>query len=179
MANKIEISCNFSSVFAQFTNLEDLQMAANSIVAQLKDAVSLRAEEIQAKPTASSVVVSVKGKTRTTTTTAKAGTKAKKTAEPTPQPQAKKTAKTKAKAEDDVEIAITDTAAIKKLGLSFEKYNDKSWALYGDTKPLRKVLREQFKGVFNKNLKGRAGWAFRNENAAECAKALGLKVKIA
>lgn len=76
-------------------------------------------------------------------------------------------------------IAITDTKAIKKLGLTFEKYNDKCWVLRGETKPLRKILKEQFKGVYNSRLNGGEGWVFRTASAQECANALGLNVKVA
>ena len=73
-------------------------------------------------------------------------------------------------------MAITDLAAIKKLGLSFVKYNDRCWVLRGDTKPLRKILKEQFKGVFNSHLSGGEGWVIKTANVDECAKALGIKL---
>lgn len=177
MANNIEISCNFSSVFAQFNNLKDLESAANCISHQLKDAVTQRVNELNKTVTKPDVVVEVKG-AKATQKAAVTTSKAKSTKSETPRPQPK--AKTEPKAADETpEIALTDTAAIKKLGLRFEKYNDRCWALYGDTKPLRKTLKEQFKGVFNSRLKGGEGWVFRTANAAECAKALGMKIKIA
>ena len=81
------------------------------------------------------------------------------------------------KGSDDL-ISITDKAAIKKLGLRFEKYNERCWVLRGDSKPLRKEL-VKFKGVFNSRLSGGEGWVFRNDNVEECAKALGIKIKTA
>lgn len=85
---------------------------------------------------------------------------------------------TKAKTAGDTDtlVAITDLAAIKKLGLSFVKYNDRCWVLRGDTKPLRKILKEQFKGVFNSHLSGGEGWVIKTANVDECAKALGIKL---
>ena len=84
--------------------------------------------------------------------------------------------KTKTVGETDTLVAITDLAAIKKLGLSFVKYNDRCWVLRGDTKPLRKILKEQFKGVFNSHLSGGEGWVIKTANVDECAKALGIEL---
>lgn len=82
----------------------------------------------------------------------------------------------KSAGDTDTLVAITDLKAIKKLGLTFEKYNDRCWVLRGDTKPLRKILKEQFKGVFNSHLSGGEGWVIKTANVEECSKALGLKL---
>ena len=104
--------------------------------------------------------------------------------EPKKEVKAKKETKVETKKEtktqstsDDL-IAITDTAAIKKLGLTFEKYNDKCYVLRGNTKPLRKVLQSEFRGVYNGRLTGGEGWVIANKHAQNCAKALGLKLAV-
>lgn len=159
---------NFSSmlidVFSQYNTAEELKSAANSMCLQIKEVYEARFKEL------------VSTNAKATTTTAK----------PEAKPQKDKTAKTKpveapkteAKSAGDTDtlVAITDLKAIKKLGLTFEKYNDRCWVLRGDTKPLRKILKEQFKGVFNSHLSGGEGWVIKTANVEECAKALGLKL---
>lgn len=73
-------------------------------------------------------------------------------------------------------VSIADVSEIMKLGLKFEKYNDRCYVLRGDTKPLRKILREEFKGVYNSRLSGGEGWVISAKHAQNCAKALGLKL---
>lgn len=152
------IQINFSSVltsaFSEYTSTEELKSAANAICAQVNDAYKARFAEIA-------------NKTKTASKPATA-----------PAAPAKPEAETKAKTADDTGtlVAITDLAAIKKLGLSFVKYNDRCWVLRGETKPLRKILKEQFKGVFNSHLSGGEGWVIKTANVDECAKALGIKL---
>ena len=144
------IQINFSSVltnvFSEYTSTEELKSAANAICAQVNDAYKARFAEIA-------------NKTKT---------------KPAEAPKTK--TKTKTVGETDTLVAITDLAAIKKLGLSFVKYNDRCWVLRGETKPLRKILKEQFKGVFNSHLSGGEGWVIKTANVDECAKALGIKL---
>lgn len=162
MAN-LEVKCNFASVFAKYDTVEELKAIANNICGQVKAAYDARIKEITSGHTG--VVVEV----TTTKTEAKSPkekiVKTKKT-----------TAKTKPDKDTDTLISITDIKAIKELGLTFEKYNDRCWVLRGNTKPLRKILKEQFKGVFNSHLSGGKGWVIKTANVEECAKALGLKV---
>lgn len=144
------IQINFSSVltnvFSEYTSTEELKSAANAICAQVNDAYKARFAEIA-------------NKTKT---------------KPAEAPKTETKAKTAG--DTDTLVAITDLAAIKKLGLSFVKYNDRCWVLRGDTKPLRKILKEQFKGVFNSHLSGGEGWVIKTVNVDECAKALGIKL---
>ena len=144
------IQINFSSVltnvFSEYTSTEELKSAANAICAQVNDAYKARFAEIA-------------NKTKT---------------KPAEAPKTK--TKTKTVGETDTLVAITDLAAIKKLGLSFVKYNDRCWVLRGETNPLRKILKEQFKGVFNSHLSGGEGWVIKTANVDECAKALGIKL---
>ena len=158
------IQINFSSVltnvFSEYTSTEELKSAANAICAQVNDAYKARFAEIANK----------------TKTASKPATAPATPAKPEAKAKKEKTAKTKTVGETDTLVAITDLAAIKKLGLSFVKYNDRCWVLRGDTKPLRKILKEQFKGVFNSHLSGGEGWVIKTANVDECAKALGIKL---
>lgn len=167
---QINFSSALTSVFSGYTSTEELKSAANAICAQVNDAYKARFTEI----------------TNKTKTTSKPATAPAAPAKPEAKPKKDKTAKTKpveapktetkSAGDTDTLVAITDLKAIKKLGLTFEKYNDRCWVLRGDTKPLRKILKEQFKGVFNSHLSGGEGWVIKTANVEECAKALGLKV---
>ncbi len=184
MANDIKVKCNFTTLFAKYDNIEDLKAIANNICGQVKTAFDARVAEIKSGNT--DVVVEVvdstaapqpKGKGNKTAAAKEAAAKFKKQEAATSQSKSKATTATESA--DDALIAITDTAAIKKLGLTFEKYNDRCWVLRGNTKPLRKVLKEQFRGVFNSRLTGGEGWVFKTATAQSVGDALGLKVKVA
>ncbi len=179
MAKNIEVKCNFASVFAKYSTVEELKALANNICGQVKTAYDARVKEITSGQTG--VVVEVKAVSEPAPKEQKDKTaKAKEIADKLKgkSEAAKPIAKTK-NSDDDTFIAITDTKAIKALGLSFEKYNDRCWVLRGNTKPLRKILKDQFKGVFNSHLTGGEGWVIKTANVEECAKALGLKAKVA
>lgn len=185
-ANNIQVVTNFTSVFANLSTQEELKEVANIIRAELISAVNNRQDEIAKDAKVISVVAEVKSDAAPQSKTenkksamAKAKEVAAKLKSKRAEPKAEAKPKAEHKHDDDTLIAITDTAAIKKLGLTFEKYNDKCWVLRGDTKPLRKALKEEFKGVYNSRLTGGEGWVFRTAHAQECAKALGLKVKVA
>lgn len=169
---QINFSSALTSVFSGYTSTEELKSAANAICAQVNDAYKARFTEITNKTKTASKPATAPA------TPAKPEAKAKKekTAKTKPAEAPKTKTKTKTVGETDTLVAITDLAAIKKLGLSFVKYNDRCWVLRGDTKPLRKILKEQFKGVFNSHLSGGEGWVIKTANAQECAKVLGLKV---
>lgn len=184
MAKNIEVKCNFPTVFAKYDNIEELKAIANSICGQVKEAYDARLAEIKSGNTG--VIVEVvdtaaatpqpKKKESKVAAAKEAAAKMKKQETASPKT---KTADTTTESTDDTLIAITDTAAIKKLGLTFEKYNDRCWVLRGETKPLRKILKEQFKGVFNSRLTGGEGWVFKTAVAQSVGDALGLKVKVA
>ena len=179
MAKNIEVKCNFPTVFAKYDNIEELKAIANSICGQVKEAYDARLAEIKSGNTG--VIVEVVDITAATPQPKKKESKvaaAKMKKQETASPKTK-TVDTTTESTDDTLIAITDTAAIKKLGLTFEKYNDRCWVLRGETKPLRKILKEQFKGVFNSRLTGGEGWVFKTAVAQSVGDALGLKVKVA
>ncbi len=167
---RINFSSVLSSVFAGYTSTEELKSAANAICAQVNEAYQARFVEIANT-----------AKTASTPATAPAApakpeAKAKKEKTAKTKPAEAPKTETKSAGDTDTLVAITDLKAIKKLGLTFEKYNDRCWVLRGDTKPLRKILKEQFKGVFNSYLSGGEGWVIKTANVDECAKALGLKL---
>lgn len=184
MAQNLDVKCNFTSIFAKFDNIEDLKSIANSICGQVKTAFDARVAEIKSGSKDLTVEVEVATPAPATPAKAKSKTAAAKEAAARMKKE-EKAAKTKTETpadsttDDDAIIAITDTAAIKKLGLTFEKYNDRCWVLRGNTKPLRKALKEQFKGVFNSRLTGGEGWVFKTASAQGVADALGLKAKVA
>lgn len=194
--NNISVKCNFTSIFAQFNTVDELKTLANAICANVKSAYDARVAELKADTTEVEATVEVttsapakpaktaKPEAKQTTTTKQskvaaakeAAAKFKKQADT---PKEKPTPKAKKAGADETLISISDIAAIKKLGLTFEKYNDRCWVLRGNTKPLRKVMTDQFHGVFNSRLTGGEGWIVRTSQAQECADALGLKIKVA
>lgn len=160
--NTIEtVNANIKTLLASAKTAKELADMANVICTTVKSEYE---ERIKALRPAKVTIKAVKAEETPTKAKAKT-TSATKTAK----------AKTESKSED--EIAITDIAAIKKLGLKFEQYNERCWVLRGDTKPLRKVLKEEFNGIFNYRLSGGEGWIFRNDNAKACAKALHMSTK--
>ena len=199
--NSINVKCNFTSVFAQFDTISDIKELANNICAQVKDAYEARVKELEPEQEEAAIVEAVveakaeevdekpakQSKAATKMERAKAMAEKFKKQDKEAKPKAE-TAKTttqtttkpapKAKKDSDDLISITDKAAIKKLGLKFEKYNERCWVLRGDSKPLRKEL-IKFEGECNSRLTGGEGWVFRNDNVEECAKALGIKIKAA
>lgn len=198
--NAINVKCNFTTIFSKFNTENELRSLANIICGQVKEAFEARMAEITAT-TGDDLTVEVevetttaaapavapqpkskgKGKTAAAKEVAERMKKSKETDKATAKAKAETKAETKAAttSDDDALIAITDLAAIKKLGLTFEKYNDRCWVLRGNTKPLRKILKDQFRGVFNSRLTGGEGWVFKTANAQNVSDALGLKVKVA
>lgn len=198
--SKINIKCNFPNIFAQFSTMEEIKEVANNICAQVKNAYDARAKELSQESEIEAVVEVEAEIEDKPTSTKKASSKierakeiaakmkgeAKKDDKKEVKAETKKEAKketksetkkeAKAQASDDTLLAVTDMAEIKKLGLTFEKYNDRCYVLRGNTKPLRKVLKEEFKGVFNGRLTGGEGWVISSKHAQDCAKALGLKM---
>ena len=179
MAKNIEVKCNFTNIFAQLHSVEDIKAVANNICTQVKEAVEVRFAELKSEKSLS-VEVEIETPKSEKKTAKSASAKAKEVAEKLKKVEEKKPAYEKnppKKDSDNVEISITDAKAIKKLDLKFEKYSEKCWVLYGDTKPLSKEL-VKFHGVYNSSLRVGKGWLFRPEKAQEVAKALGMKIKI-
>lgn len=88
--------------------------------------------------------------------------------EAVPEAQADKPAKAEV-----TPIAETDKKAIKKLHLEFHDYSEKSFAIVGDTKPIKAIM-EKYKGRFNRYLSVGAGWIFAKKYEADVKAALCL-----
>ena len=183
------IKCNFESVLAQFKSVEELNSVVKEINAQLTAAYKARFEAIKPKAKKSDTGISV-------SVTSEGEKPAKKDVKKDEKKGAKKSDKkgkkgeTKAKKErertyDVEQIALTDTKAVKKLGLKFVPYNDKCVLLIGNTKPIAKELRGLKKsGVFGnghlkavKGFEGGFGWLVNKEHDdyGKVCKSLGLK----
>ena len=70
-------------------------------------------------------------------------------------------------------IKESDKKAIKALGLEFHDYSEKSFAIVGDTKPVKAIM-EKYKGRFNRYLSVGAGWIFAKKYEADVKAALCL-----
>lgn len=192
------IKCNFESVLAQFESVETLNNVVKEINAQLTEAYKKRFEAIKPKAKKGEVSVSVSAegtkkpakKSETKAETKKSETKKaeKKGAAKKDTKKAEKKSEKKAKKERTYkveQIALTDTKAVKKLGLKFIPYSDKCFVLGGNTEPIAQELRGMKKlGVFGnghlkpvKGFEGGFGWLVNkeNENYAKVCKSLGLK----
>lgn len=88
-------------------------------------------------------------------------------------PEAQAEAKTNPAKAEVKPIAETDKKAIKKLHLEFHDYSEKSFAIVGDTKPIKGIM-EKYKGRFNRYLSVGAGWIFAKKYEADVKAALCL-----
>lgn len=184
MATKYNVNVNFSGVFNQLNNKEDLRGVANEIIAQLEAAYKARLAELMGKnePTAISVAISTpttaktepeqpkaEKKATTTKTVAKKATTDKATAKAEP-----KKADKKAKAEIK-QVLISDLSKkdIKKLGIKFQQYSEKAVFLTGDTRCIKEQIKSVGGGHWNH---ARQGWFLKNEAAKVLADGMGVKI---
>ncbi len=180
MAN-VNVKCNFAQVFSAYESASDVKAVANAIIAQLKKDYSARLKELgveDEKPANTTVEVQAEApKNNAKPATKKNEPKAKKNEKAAP--KAEKKSETKAEKKQTKEkveqIAVTDTKAIKKLNLRFVEYTEgKSFALYGDTKPISEALKK-LNGKFNSHLREGAGWIFKADDKKAVEKALKVK----
>lgn len=162
----------FKDVFAQAANAEEVSGMFRTLMNEMCSAVSLRNEELDGGKTS-------KGKKSATAKT-KVQSKAK---EVVMKPSAKKTAtkktstkKTETKQDKpDVEAIKIAKRTVSKLKLQYVDYNERSFVIVGDTKPLRKELAElngKFNGFLTVDGKKTAGWVFAKRNAEPVKKSL-------
>lgn len=78
------------------------------------------------------------------------------------------------KPEEVPALKLTDKKAIKALDIQLHQYTEKSFAITGDTKPLRNILKH-LKGAFNRNLSVGEGWIFSVKYLPEVKAALCMK----
>ena len=71
-------------------------------------------------------------------------------------------------------IKESDKKAIKALGLEFHDYSEKSFAIVGDTKPVKAIM-EKYHGRFNRYLSVGAGWIFAKKYEKEVRAALCIQ----
>jgi hypothetical protein len=172
---------NFESAIMSAKNADELKKTANEAIASIKSAYDKRLAEI----------VSAMKVAEAAKKTAKAAPKkAAKASEKKVEKAAKKAAEKKPNTltldgQAVEQIALTDTKALKKLGLKFIPYSEKCLIIGGNTKPIHKALKAmKSKGVFGnmhlkavKGFEGGFGWLVNkeNKNYKSVCKALNLK----
>ena len=183
--NNITVTSNFEEIFASLNTLDDAKTVGNLLLRAVKKAHDERVAQLK-KPAGR-----VEAVVRVTREAApekpkeepkpKDGEKPNEEAKPKKDGENKPKPKPEEKPQKEAEtlVSVTDTAAVAALGLTFEKYNERCFVLRGNTKPIRKALKEDYKGAFNSHLNGGEGWVFSNKKAEEVAKALGIKINVA
>lgn len=192
------IKCNFSAVFAQFETVNEVNEVANAIRSELINAYNARIKElggsVKEDKKSVSVTVSAEGTKKDAPAAKKSEKKTEKKSEKkdtkksetkTTKKAEKKESKKRERTYEVEQVALTDTKAVKKLGLKFVPYNEKCVLLLGDTKPIAQALRNLKKsGVFGnghlkavKGFDGGFGWLVNTEHDdyAKVCKSLGLK----
>lgn len=178
MSNNVKVSNNFATEFKNIQSINDLKVIANALMAELKKAYDERFEELKgSEPTVNAEI-----KVETAKKPKVKETKTAKVEAPAPEkPKAKGKAKEvkgakKTKAPKKAQTVVTASAEeLSALNLEFKSYNERCMVLTGDTKPLRKELRE-LGGVYNSRLSVGEGWVFRNADAQRVCDALGVSV---
>lgn len=161
---------NFDALMASYNNAVD-----NFGKTKTKPAKSTKAAEVETVPALDAAEVKIR-KPRTSANGAKKETsKAKETAKPkaTVKPKAEPAQPVK-KAEEVPCLDPKDRKAIKSLDIKLHQYTEKSFAITGDTKPIRLIMKK-LKGVFNRNLSVGEGWIFANKYLPEVKAALYIK----
>lgn len=167
------------------TNFDALMASYNNAVANFgkagakvksKPAKVTKTAETDAVPALDAAEVKVRkprtspDDTKKDTSKAKGATKVKAATKTKAEP-----AQTEKKAAEEVPcLDPKDRKAIKSLDITLHQYTDKSFAITGDTKPLRSILKK-LKGAFNRNLSVGEGWIFSNKYLPEVKAALYMK----
>lgn len=176
----------FNEVFAQAASSDGVSKLFKSLMNEMCEACNERQEEINSgktKKTAKTTVKTAKTKVQIETEKAieksiKAGMTTKKTTKTKVKKEvakakaAKKSAKVEA---PEVEVIKINKRTIGKLGLQYVDYSEKSFAIIGDTKPIKEELKT-LKGRFNARLtvdgEQVAGWVFAKRNQEPVKKSL-------
>lgn len=172
----------FNEVFAQAANADGVSKLFKSLMNEMCEACNERQEELNNGKT-KKTVKTAKTKVQIETEKAieksiKAGMTTKKTTQTKVKKEvakakaAKKTAKVEA---SEVEVIKINKRTIGKLGLQYVDYSEKSFAIIGDTKPIKEELKT-LKGRFNARLtvdgEQVAGWVFAKRNQEPVKKSL-------
>ena len=180
---------NFESAIMSAKNADELKKTANEAIASIKSAYDKRLAEIVSAMKVAEAAKKTK-KAAAKKTAKAAPKKAAKASEKKVEKAAKKAAEKKPNTltldgQAVEQIALTDTKALKKLGLKFIPYSEKCLIIGGNTKPIHKALKAmKSKGVFGnmhlkavKGFEGGFGWLVNkeNKNYKSVCKALNLK----
>lgn len=155
----------FNEVFASCVNTDGVSATFKSLMNEMCEACNERQEELKSGKTKKTAKTSAK-------LTAKKTTKTEVKKEVAKARAAKKTSKVEA---PEVEVIKINKRTINKLGLQYVNYSEKSFAIIGDTKPIKEELKT-LKGRFNARLtvdgEQVAGWVFAKRNAEPVKKSL-------
>lgn len=155
----------FNEVFASCVNTDGVSATFKSLMNEMCEACNERQEELKSGKTKKTAKTSAKS-------TAKKTTKTEVKKEVAKAKAVKKTSKVEA---PEVEVIKINKRTINKLGLQYVNYSEKSFAIIGDTKPIKEELKT-LKGRFNARLtvdgEQVAGWVFAKRNAEPVKKSL-------
>lgn len=163
----------FNEVFASCVNTDGVSSTFKSLMNEMCEACNERQEELKSGKTKKTVKTSAKATAKAESkVTAKKTTKTEVKKEVAKTKAAKKTAKVEA---PEVEVIKINKRTINKLGLQYVDYSEKSFAIIGETKPIKEELKS-LKGRFNAHLtvdgEQVAGWVFAKRNIEPVKKSL-------
>lgn len=160
----------FNEVFSACTDTDGVSKLFRSLMNEMCEVVSERNEELESGKT--------KKATKSAKSSAKITTKVAKSTKVEPAVKTTKAKSTKKSAKDEapeVEVIKISKRTINKLGLQYVDYNEKSFAIVGNTKPIKeelKSLKGRFNGGLTINGKRTPGWVFAKCNAETVKKSL-------
>jgi hypothetical protein len=163
----------FNEVFASCVNTDGVSATFKSLMNEMCEACNERQEELKSGKTKKTAKTSAKATAKAESkVTAKKTTKTEVKKEVAKAKAAKKTAKVEA---PEVEVIKINKRTINKLGLQYVDYSEKSFAIIGETKPIKEELKS-LKGRFNAHLtvdgEQVAGWVFAKRNIEPVKKSL-------
>jgi Skp family chaperone for outer membrane proteins len=177
----ITVNINIASVFAQYENANELKEIAQSVVNQVNEAYKARLAELKQKTAAKQPTVEITTASASTNgkrVAKKEAAKAKQTATKDTKTKAEPKAKKERKPEvSQVAIASLTKAQIKKLGIHFEKYNEKCMLVVGETQSIKDAIKDGgWARWYSRKDDDRQGWMVNNDYAKTIAKELKIKL---
>lgn len=163
----------FNEVFSSCENTDGVSATFKSLMNEMCEACNERQEELKSGKTKKTAKTSAKATAKAESkVTAKKTTKTEVKKEVAKAKAAKKTTKVEA---PEVEVIKINKRTINKLGLQYVDYSEKSFAIIGETKPIKEELKS-LKGRFNAHLtvdgEQVAGWVFAKRNIEPVKKSL-------
>lgn len=162
----------FTAAMAQFEDKDTLKDVAQNFVNSLNAIYKERLGVLDGEAKAETPVVRITSSVETTDEK-KTEKKAKNKKETT---ETAKSEKTEKKAKEEVKqvlISQLTAAQIKKLGIKFQQYSEKSVFLSGDTRCIKEQIKKVGNGHWNHS---RQGWFLKNDEGHTLAKAMGQRV---